>query len=66
MESELEVETRLSERPALEANDTTAITSQQQDELDKHKVGLPLVAELLNQPLPPPCTDIIIMVSQAI
>ena len=45
MESELEVETGLSERPALEPNDTTAITSQQQDELDRHKVGLPLVTQ---------------------
>ena len=32
------VERRLSQRPALEANDTTALTTEQQTQLDKHKV----------------------------
>ena len=40
MEAELlGVETRLSERPAQEANDTTALTREQQSQLDRHKVS---------------------------
>ena len=35
---ELEVETLLSRRPAVEANDTTALSSEQQKQLDRHKV----------------------------
>ena len=35
---ELEVETLLSRRPAAEANDTTALSSEQQQQLDRHKV----------------------------
>ena len=38
MEAELEVETGLSERPTLEAHDTTALTPDQQSALDTHKV----------------------------
>lgn len=38
MEVELEVETQLSQRPAVEANDSTALTKEQQEELDRHKV----------------------------
>jgi len=38
METELEVETQLSERLALEANDATALTKAQQETLDRHKV----------------------------
>lgn len=38
MEIELEVETRLSQRLALEANDATALTKAQQETLDRHKV----------------------------
>lgn len=43
MEVELEVETQLSQRPAVEANDSTALTKEQQEELDKHKVRFPTV-----------------------
>ena len=35
---ELEVETGLSQRPALEPNDATALTSEQQISLNEHKV----------------------------
>ena len=35
---ELEVETELSKRPALEPNDSTALTKEQQDKLNQHKV----------------------------
>lgn len=38
MEVELEVETQLSQRPAVEANDSTALTKEQQEQLDRHKV----------------------------
>lgn len=38
MEVELEVETQLSQRPAVEANDSTALTKEQQERLDRHKV----------------------------
>ena len=39
MEAELlAVETQLSQRPAQEINDTTALTGEQQSLLDKHKV----------------------------
>ena len=38
MGSELAVETHLTQRPALEANDTTALTREQQTQLDRHKV----------------------------
>lgn len=38
MEVELEVETQLSQRPTVEANDSTALTKEQQEELDRHKV----------------------------
>ena len=38
MEIELEVETQLSQRLALEANDATALTKAQQETLDRHKV----------------------------
>lgn len=41
MEAELlAVETRLSRRPAQEVNDTTALTRDQQTQLDKHKVSV--------------------------
>ena len=35
---ELQVETALSSRPQLEPNDQTALTKEQQESLDKHKV----------------------------
>lgn len=35
---ELEVVTKLSSRPALEANDLTALTKEQQETLNQHKV----------------------------
>lgn len=38
MEVELEVETQLSQRPAVEANDSKALTKEQQEQLDRHKV----------------------------
>ena len=35
---ELALETKLSKKPVLEANDPIALTSEQQDKLDEHKV----------------------------
>ena len=63
MESALEVETRLSERPALEPNDTSAITSQQQDELDRHKVRVSHVG--VAKPAPPTLDVVIIIWSRS-
>lgn len=37
---ELEIETRLSQRPRLQPNDSTALTASQQHSLDLHKVEL--------------------------
>lgn len=36
---ELAVESKLSKKPALDQNDTTAITVEQQQALDQHKVS---------------------------
>lgn len=36
---ELAVESKLSKKPALDLNDTTAITVEQQQTLDQHKVS---------------------------
>ncbi|XP_064391262.1 RIIa domain-containing protein 1-like [Halichondria panicea] len=38
MELELQLETKLSQKPNLEPNDTTALTKEQQDKLNQHKV----------------------------
>lgn len=38
---ELALETRLSKKPALLPNDTTALTEKQQQALNQHKVGSP-------------------------
>ena len=35
----LEIETILSSQPKLEERDSTALTPEQQEDLDKHKVG---------------------------
>lgn len=43
---ELEIETRLSQRPRLQPNDLTALTASQQRSLNTHKVGL---QQLLSQ-----------------
>ena len=37
---ELELESELSGGPALEKHDTTALTKEQQDRLNQHKVGI--------------------------
>ena len=40
-EAELGLETKLSKKPTLERNDTTALTGEQQQALNRHKVGSP-------------------------
>ncbi len=48
---ELEVVSELSGRPAVEANDPTALTREQQERLNQHKVETTVMVQLVAHPV---------------